>query len=322
MKKFLLNSLYFISPILLFGYSLDVFISENLKKSNSFVSGEYTVWNDVLEGKINSDLLIYGSSRAWVNISPEILGKKLHTTTYNLGIDGHNFWLQNLRHKQLLKFNKKPKTIIYVVDIITLQQNTELFNYEQFFPYMLWNNYFKNTILPKNDIQNFEFSLPLLRYSGRYKAIRTAFEMALYPEKNPVQRIRGYQGQELSWNKDLEKAEKKLGSINAVLSAKVIKKFEYFLQECKKDKINVILVYSPEFIEGQKFIENKKDIIMIYNKLSKKYEIPFYDFSGDKMCSNRNLFYNSTHMNKIGAEQFSNQLADTLLKYGYDKSFN
>lgn len=317
MKKFLINILYFICPVIIFGYSFDVFLSSNLKKSNSFAAGEYPVWNDIIGGKVNSDIVIYGSSRAWVHINPKKIENKLKTSTYNLGIDGHNFWLQNFRHKQLLKYNKKPKLIIYSLDIFTLQNNSELYNYEQFFPYMLWNKEFKNTIIGSNDYQNFEFTVPLLRYFGRYNAIKTAFEMALSPENNPTERIKGYQGQDLQWNNDLENAEKKMGSYKAILNPLSILKFETFMKECKDLNIKIVFVYSPEYIEGQKFIENRNKIIKIYSDLSKKYSIPFYNFSNDKICYNKNYFYNSAHMKKLGAELFSNQLADTLVKYGY-----
>lgn len=315
MKKFLINSFYFVFPILLFGYSFDVFLSKNMKKSNAFAAGEYPVWNDILDGKVNSDIVIYGSSRAWVHFDSDIIRKKIKKSTYNLGIDGHNFWLQNLRHKQLLKFNKKPKLIIYSLDVITLLDNTELSNYEQFFPYMLFNQDFKNAIIGSNSDKNFEFSIPLLRYFGRYKSIRTAFEMALFHEENPIERSCGYKGQDLLWNNDLENAQKKMGSYKAVLNTSSILNFENFLKECKNLNIKIIFVYSPEYIEGQKFIENKYEIIKLYNDLSKKYSIPFYNFSNAKICFNKSYFYNATHMNKIGAELFSSQLADTLFKY-------
>ena len=70
MKKNIKYFLLFVTPIVLFSYSIDLFISKYLKKSNVAAFGEYSVWNDVFEGKINSDVLIYGSSRAWVHISP------------------------------------------------------------------------------------------------------------------------------------------------------------------------------------------------------------------------------------------------------------
>ena len=147
MKKFLINLLYFIAPIILMSYFLDIFISKNLLKSNFYAQKEYSTWNDLFNKKINSDVVIYGSSRAWVHLSPQIISDNLKVPSYNLGIDGHNFWLQYLRHKLLLKYNTKPKLIIHSLDVFTLQKKKELYNSEQFLPYILYNKELEKSIL-------------------------------------------------------------------------------------------------------------------------------------------------------------------------------
>ena len=62
MKKFLVTLFFFIAPIFLLSYFFDIYISKNLKKSNRFAEKEYPTWNAIYEGKVNSDLLIFGSS--------------------------------------------------------------------------------------------------------------------------------------------------------------------------------------------------------------------------------------------------------------------
>jgi hypothetical protein len=110
MKQFLKNSSLFILPIFLLAYPLDLVISHSLKKSN-YAMGEYNTWNDIYEGKINSEIVIYGGSNAWVHIDPELLENNFGVSAYNLGIDGHAFWLQYFRHKSFLKFKQqRPAT--------------------------------------------------------------------------------------------------------------------------------------------------------------------------------------------------------------------
>ena len=87
---------------------------------------------------------------------------------------------------------------------------------------------------------------------------------------------------------------------------------EQFLKECKRDNIKLIFVYTPEYIEGQKFVANRTSIFKTFSKYSKKYEIPFYDYSKDSLCLDKKYFYNSNHLNKTGAEIFTNKLIDTL----------
>src|ERR1700692_382125 len=100
MKKFLLKLLVFFLPIIILSYGADVFISKNLAKSSS---GANPSWKDVFDGTVNSDIVIYGSSRATEQLDPKIFSDSLKHSTYNLGVYAHNFWLQFLRHRLLLK---------------------------------------------------------------------------------------------------------------------------------------------------------------------------------------------------------------------------
>jgi hypothetical protein len=314
MKKFIKHFLLFVAPIVILAYFVDVFISNNLKKCNGVAIGEYTTWNDLNEGKINSDIVIYGSSRAWKHLSPKIITQKTNISAYNLGIEGHNFWLQNLRHKILLKKNKKPKLIIFSVDIFTLQKNKDLYNSEQFLPYMLWNNQIEETTISYNGFNRFDYNIPLIRYYGKYKEVVTAVSVFLKPTNNKIKRVNGYQGQNKKWSDDFSKAKLKMNKYKISLDEKTVVLFEKFLKDMNEEGIKVVFVYTPEFIEGQKFIQGRKELISLYSKFSKQYNIPFYDFSKDAICYRKDFFYNSNHLNKEGAELFTRKFVDTLLQ--------
>jgi len=317
MKRFLKSIVVFLVPLLLLGYLFDIVISTNLKKSNLYAEKEFPTWNAIINGKVDSDIVIYGSSRAWVHINPTMIGTGLNTSVYNLGIDGHGFRLQNVRHKMLLKYNRKPKLIIHSVDIFTLAKDESYYNYDQFLPYMLYNDDIENATDNYSGFTLSDYKLPLLRYYGKPRAIRIAFEIVTKPENNTIQRIRGYKGQERVWNADFDKTKASMKSYKVTLDPEVIRLFDNYLKECKANDIRIILVYTPEFIEGQKFIENRKEIIAIYTQLSKKYNIPFYDFSNDPLSSDKKYFYNALHLNKTGAELFTKELIALLSANGY-----
>ena len=148
----------------------DYFISNNHKKNHKY-PGEIEVWNDIYAGNINSEIAIYGSSRAWVHIDPSILEDSLNLKAYNFGIDGHNFWLQYLRHKEYLKYNNAPKIILLSVDVFSLQKRKDLYELNQFLPFMLWN---KNIIKFTSSYNGFtykDYYFPLLRYKGKIRKI-------------------------------------------------------------------------------------------------------------------------------------------------------
>lgn len=315
MRKFLIQFGFFLLPIILTVCILDSLISRNLKKSNSHAQGEYPTWNAVLDGQIKGDIIINGSSRAWVQINPTMIENSLKVPAYNLGIDGHNFWLQNLRYTLFLKYNPKPKLIIHSVDIVTLMKGAELYNPNQFLPYMLWNEDIQKATSVYKGYTYLDYKIPLLRYYGKTDALMSTLKLLFQPQSNQIKRIKGYQGQNKSWNSDFDKAKKEMKFFEAKQDKKLIQLFDNYLKTCQKNNIMVILVYPPEYIEGQKFTKNReKEVIANYKNWSTKYKIPFYDFSNDSLCLDKKYFYNTAHLNKTGAKLYTAKLIDSLKK--------
>jgi hypothetical protein len=81
-------------------------------------------------------------------------------------------------------------------------------------------------------------------------------------------------------------------------------------------------VCAPEYIEGQIFTKNRGEVISLYTKYSHKYNIPFYDYSTDAISYQKKYFYNTNHLNKMGAELFTTKLIDTLKQSNVFKGMN
>jgi hypothetical protein len=297
---------------LIISLALDVLLSHYLRQSKTYAAGEYATWNDIYKGNVNSEIVIYGSSRAVVQIDPAIIQNQLGKTCYNLGVDGNNIWLEYFRHQQLLRNNTKPGLIIHSLDIFMLSDSTEIFNSEQFLPYLLFNSNIKALYKNNNTYSSFDFYVPLFRYYGNQTAILHAFKLFFESQQEFLGRKRGYAAQDLSWNKDLHKAKLKMQSFEAQVDSSSLHLFEKYLRECKAQNIELVFVYTPEYIEGQRFVKNRKAILDLYIDLSKKYNIPFFDYSDDSISHNRSYFYNSGHLNKKGSRLFSGKLASDL----------
>lgn len=311
MKKFLLKIFYFILPLIIIAVPLDYGISYFLSKSNQY-PGEFEVMNDIYNSKANCDVAIYGSSRAWVHIDPKIISDSLNLTAYNFGIDGHNFWLQYLRHLEFLKHNEKPKLIILSVDLFSLQKRIDLYESVQFLPYMLWNKNIKKFTSSYIGYNNMDYYLPLYRYVGKFNSLKTSAKILINGRPDIKFRNHGFLGIERKWNSDLEKAKSKQKYYEAKLDKKSVQLFETFIQECKDLKIKLALVYTPEYIDGQDFVANREEVINIYKNCSKKYNLKFYDYSNNKICYDKKLFYNASHLNNIGAELFTKEFTSDL----------
>jgi hypothetical protein len=284
--------------------ALDFLITENLKKSQSFVSGEYTIWNDIYSGTIDADIAIYGASRAVMHFNPVVLGDSLHKSCKNMGINGLGFWHVYLRHLEYLKHNKHPKYIIFSIDIASLVRDKNLFNRDQFLPYMLFNEDMRKTLNSVNSFTLSDYYVPLGRYCGRRDAINCAIKHMLGIDHSAPFRRNGYAAVDTKWNDDFDNARKKLGTYNILIDSSTIILFDKFLADCSSDNIKIILVYSPEFIDGQNFVKNRNEIIELYARYSKKYNIPFLDYSDDEICYKKEYFYNASHLNKTGSDLF------------------
>lgn len=311
MKKFITKIVVFILPICLLAYGIDRYISHNLKTSNVFAHSEYTVWNDILDGKLNAEIYIHGSSRAWVHFDPEILEDSLHMPAYNLGIDGHTFNMQQLRHELALKYNPKPKMVIHSVDATTLQKGN-FYNAKQMLPYMLWNDDIQNYTSQYTSYSWFDYKLPLIRYYSETDAITEAIGLSLNSEKHALTRMKGYQGQERTWNQDFDKAKQLMKAYEITIDNNLKQRFDDYLKDCKTNDIEVVMVYAPVYIEGQEFILNEEDVKKIYKAFADRYGFQFFDFTDDNICFDKSYFYNARHMNKTGSELFTKKLASKI----------
>lgn len=313
MKKFILRLSFFVLPIVVLAFPLDLLLGYYLKKSSQF-PGEIEVWNDIYNSRAYCDIAVYGSSRAWVHMDSQVLSDSLNESVYNFGIDGHNFWLQYLRHKEFFKHNTHPNTIIISVDEFSLAKRKDLYQPNQFLPFMLWNNNIKNFTSTYLGYKDIDYWMPLVRYFGKLDALIVAFKTAFGNGGSEKYRTKGYKGIDLVWNQDLGKAKAKMQSLKVDLDVSTIKLFETFINEVKQAGIKLIFVYTPVYSEGQSFISNRNEILAVFDNFSKKYNVIFMDFSTDEICWNKSLFYNSLHLNKTGSELFSKKLASRIKK--------
>ncbi len=311
MKLFIKKNLLFFLPLALLSYPLDLLISSRLKESNTSL-GEYEVWSDIYRGSIDAEIAIYGSSRAWVHLNPQIFESKLKKPTYNLGIDGHSFHLQYLRHKEYFKFNKHPKMIILSLDVFTLSKRTELYNYSQFSPYMLWNKTIFDFTSSYKGFSRLDYFIPLIRYKGEKN-----FSEHLFESDTSSYRYKGFKGFDRKWNTNLEDAKKTKTSNYISVDSNTVKLFKKFIRDVQKEGVRLVFVYTPEYIEGQDFTENRGEVISFYSSLSKSYEVPFLNYSDSLLSYRKELFYNTLHLNEKGANIFTEKfIADLeVLKY-------
>ncbi|GHT04081.1 hypothetical protein AGMMS49525_10040 [Bacteroidia bacterium] len=298
--------LFFATLLLAGAFAIDFMLEKGLKKTGT---GEFSTWNAIFSSNINADAIILGSSRALVQIDPEILDTTLHVNAYNLGMDGYPFSMQYVRYKIFEKYNKKPKLIIQNVDFMTLFRGTPI-NKVQFAPYMHEDVLKKE--LEAMGISETERHVPASSYYSEYATIVKGVSEFFNLKHFPSERYKGYFGQDKTW--DGVDFQKRLAqdSIVAEKNPEIVNLFDSFLKECEASGVQMVLVFSPQYIKMTEFTKNRDTEMQLYRSFAEKYNIQFLDYSDDPLCYDTTYFYNAMHLNKKGAELFSLKLAKDI----------
>ena len=311
MKKFVINLLIFSALSFSILLVLDKIITIGLKNSNAPVYENLTT---IHKGKINSDLIINGSSKALVQVSTYIIDSLLNVNSYNFGMNGINFELQYLVNQLYRIHNPKPNYIIQVVSHGTFKLNKNLHEYKRFAPYL-------NDSLVKqitNRLNGFSFAdhhLPFIRYSGFsveiLNGISNYFGVKLPTDRSL--RHNGYIPSNKHWDNSFDSFKEEYPNGQVInIDSSIVSLFNKYIEDCLRDSIYIILIYPPTYHESHRYIKNRNEIISLFESIANKNQIPFLDYSEDTLSYSQQYFYNSQHLNKNGAELFTEKICTNI----------
>lgn len=308
MKQFLKKTSIFLLFVAIFATVTDLLVTNALQEVDK---GDLASWNRIFNKQLTEEVLIYGSSRARVHFDPRIFKSELGVSAYNMGIDGHNFLMQKARHDAILRNNKPPKLIVLSVDYYTLNKRDELFNPNQFLPYILQPE-IRNTTRLYKGLDNYDYNLPMARYIGRQGLVFEGFRAMLGKQLVAHETYNGFVPQFLQWDNKLEALIKEGKKYETIVEKRYVTLLRDFLFDCKKRGINVLLVYAPEYIKGQEFVKGREKMMRVFQELSDELKLTFWDYSNDELSGDKNLFYNALHLNAKGAELFTRKFVNRL----------
>jgi hypothetical protein len=293
MKKLLLNIMLFCALF---------FMVDKLFYVVIYLSPKYQVDNRlelILNGKINKDIIILGSSRGATNIIASQVEKQTNLTAYNISYYGSNVEFHEFILKTLLKFNKKPRIIIFAVDdpAELLPNNTINYRLDYLYPYVNYN-YINQELINKGDrdfTSWFMFLTRLNRNNFKFNKKRTKYNNILPCGSMPLNLENSKIN--LTYDKTIP-----LYSIKKESSSKKAY-FKTIIELCAKNKIQLIFTFPPNFREHNKHFENRirqlsfsGNNFFVYDTLNIKYK-------------NKDYFYDESHLNLKGAKLFTGELS-------------
>jgi hypothetical protein len=271
------------------------------------------VWNAVVKGKVNTDIIVCGSSRALVHYNPAIIANETGLSTFNLGRNGTFVDLQLSFLKTYLAHNKAPRCIIQNLDNSCFKTTRQIFEPAQYIPYLNEPALYERLITLDPGYQRMR-RIPLLGIiENRLLLTSLAGLAGVYPKED---HFNGFRPTDRPWTGEFERFKE--SHPNGAMLAMEDKGVEIFreLIECSlKSGAKVVLVYSPEYKEVQPLFKNREEVFRKIRDIATEYKVVFWDFSDDPICSDRSLFYNSQHLNSRGANLFSIEVGKKLKSF-------
>ncbi len=300
MKKFLLNILLIISVITICDRVIGTILEHFYFRQQTGTGYRTTYSIDSTE----SDILIFGSSRANHSYVPEIFENKLSLTFYNTGKDG-NFILYNYAVFKAIIKRYNPEMIIMDIRPEELAyRSSEYERLSSLLPYYKSHPEIRTIVDlrgPFERIKNFSAIYP-------YNSLILMIAMGNL-ESNKLRKPdnKGY----IPLYKTMVQKEKDtLNIIAGTIDENKIHALKDIVSTCKQKKIDLIFIHSPMWNINQPTFYGDK-----LSELCPSQGIRYLDLSNHPaFMNNSKLFADINHLNYEGARVLSNIVVDTIMQ--------
>ena len=268
------------------------------------------VWNRVVQGKVNADIIVCGSSRALVHFDPAVIAAETGLSTFNLGRNGTFVDLQLPFLKTYLAHNKTPVCIVQSLDNSCFKTTRQVYDPEQYIPYLNQPALYEKLVSIDPRYERMR-RFPLFGVvEQRLLLTSLAAILGIYPKED---HFNGFRPTARVWTGEFErwKAQHPSG-VESPIEENGVKVFRQLVECSVKSGAKVVLVYSPEYREAQPLITNRQQVLGKIRDIASEVGVEFWDFSDDPICADRSLFYNSQHLNRRGADLFSAKFGQRL----------
>ena len=257
---------------------------------------------DRLIKEVDTDIILIGNSGILNSVNPEIIEDSLSMTCYNGGITGQSvFFFETIIDCILQRHT--PKKIVVGLRPEEIGKNIGDGIYDVLKPYYgigyasIDDHFNKMT----NGFDRFLLYSNLLRYNTIWVRVLLymLFDDTTYPENGFMPMDKPSQIPQIHHIKENEEPVKaKLECI------------ERMIQKCKARNIDIIICFPPTL---SFFEQGVTPCVNAIKDLCNRYMTPcFIDYNNEYFYSHPELFYDTGHVNKIGADLYTRTLSHYL----------
>lgn len=314
-KKFIKSSLIVIVGFLLVD-NIFGFIADKLTMKLPD-NGGYTVAKEKrLLYNLNDDVIIIGSSRASHHFVSSILQDSINTylnkkvSVYNGGLDGRYLDCSSLLIENLIT-NHQNKLLIWEIDNYSLYDNG-FATIQYFAPFYHKNKIVKQYIDNLGLVTRIKMKSSLYRYNFNASFFKVLFGLVTKDNcvagYSPLYNVMKFDpNAEEKTNK--ETTNVRYREVNDYLYSNFVR----VMNLCKKKKVNLIVISSPNYGKNKNTYGEKQDIL---SKLCKERNIPYINMIDEEYFENHHeLFQDGGHLNDNGAKAFTKMFFEKLKPY-------
>ena len=296
MKKFLLKLLIFVAV---------VFVLDKAFLGVRYLAPKYDYDHriqHVLDGKINKDLLIFGSSRGTADIVTWMFEDSLGISAFNLSYGGGEIELENFILTQVIDHHETPKYVIKLVDddFELYYHNENAYRADRLYRLVEYPEV-REELIRKDEINPFlskifilsQLKKPVYNFQKTKPLNDTILKYGNLPS-------RGHRPNQ-DWNVENINTYKVDDEIDSKKKA-----FTNFQELCLKNNVTLILTIPPSFQELNPAFEKRMKELVLPG-------VHFYTYdTANKAYSDTTYFQDRFHQNLLGASLYTGELVQYL----------
>jgi hypothetical protein len=308
----------FLGLIVVLIFAVNAVITLGLRRIKT---SAYGASNMIMEGKVNADIVITGSSRALVQYDPRTIEAVTGRSAFNLGRNGSQTDMQVAFLKAYLAHNRRPAVVIHNLDAFSFVTTQQIFEPVQYIPYLYDSSLYDPMLKIDRDTWKSRY-IPLYGYVVEDMNFTWLDGVAGFFGWSPHEDyFLGFNPRHLYWTGDFESfKEANPQGVRFDIEPAGIEDLKNLVSICKQNGIQLIFVYSPEYKQMQQITSNRAEIFVEFHRIAETDSIPIWDYSNWQYNTDKQLFYNSQHLNADGAALFSEDLARRLEQFLAEQS--
>jgi len=259
----------------------------------------------LIEGQINKEVVIIGSSRGSRDIIAGQIEEKTGMSTYNLCYPGSSLEFHDFVLQTLLKFNEAPETLVLIVDDSNAFMDGGdriLFRRDRLYPLIRYPYIWKE-MAARGYLDNELASIIVLQRMNKYNfdlrqkaitAIDTIIDCGSMPitwqDKNTVWE---YSANDQAYPRDEEVPEK-------------VEAFTNMVQTCEQEGIRLVIAFPPNYKKPSKAFQNR-----IRELSGTGVYFHHYD-TENPIYRDKNYFFDIEHLMQPAAQVYTDELVEYL----------